>query len=51
MAPEAYVLKAALDGWLVRESGEQIRKRAATAYNQYQRCGPNAALRLFASGW
>src|SRR4030095_3936993 len=36
MAPETYVLKAALDGWILKESGEQIRKRAATAYNQYQ---------------
>lgn len=51
MAPESYVLKAAIDGWLFGESGEQIRKRAAGAYNQYQHCGPNAALRLFASGW
>jgi len=51
MAPESYVLKAAADGWLLGESGEQIRKRAATAYNQYQHCGANAALRLFASGW
>jgi hypothetical protein len=51
MAPESYVLKAATDGWLLGEGDEQIRKRAAMAYNQYQRCGPNAALRLFASGW
>jgi len=51
MAPEAYVLKAAIDGWALNEDGEKIRKRAATAYNQYQRCGVNAALRLFASGW
>lgn len=51
MAPESYVLKSAIDGWIVSESGEQIRKRAAAAYNQYQRCGANAALRLFASGW
>lgn len=51
IAPESYVLKAAVDGWILGESGEQIRKRAATAYNQYQRCGANAALRLFATGW
>lgn len=51
MAPESYVLKAAVDGWIAGESGEQIRKRAATAYNQYQHCGANAALRLFATGW
>lgn len=51
MAPESYVLKAAIDGWVLNETGEQIRKRAAAAYNQYQRCGTNAALRLFATGW
>jgi hypothetical protein len=51
MAPEAYVLKAALDGWLLKENGESVRKRAAAAYNKYQRCGSNAALRLFSTGW
>ena len=51
MAPEAYVLKAALDGWLVGEDGEQVRERAAKAYNTYQSCGINAARSLFATGW
>jgi hypothetical protein len=51
MAPEAYTLKAALDGWIVGESGEQIRHRAAAAYAQYQKCGLAAALRLFSSSW
>jgi hypothetical protein len=51
MAPEAYVLKAAIDGWVSKESGEQVRRRAATAYNSYQKCGARAALNLFASGW
>jgi hypothetical protein len=51
MAPEAYVLKAALDGWILQESGESVRRRAAAAYNKYQKCGSNAALRLFSSGW
>lgn len=51
MAPEAYVLKAAVDGWMLNESGEQIRKRAAEAYHKYQKCGMRGALNLFASGW
>src|SRR5215475_1895462 len=51
MAPEAYVLKAVIDGWTLNEDGNAIIKRAATAYNQYQRCGTNAALRLFSTGW
>jgi hypothetical protein len=51
MAPEAYTLKAALDGWIGGETGEQIRDRAAAAYDKYQKCGLRAAHRLFASGW
>ena len=51
MAPEAYILSAALDGWIKHESDEQIRMRAAAAYNQYQHCGLKAASNLFATGW
>src|SRR5262249_39184994 len=46
MAPEAYTLKAAVDGWLADESKEQIRKRAAQAYAKYQKISDGAALRL-----
>lgn len=51
MAPEAYTLKAALDGWVLHERPESIRERAAMAYHQYQRCGINGARRLFVTGW
>lgn len=51
MAPEGYILEAALAGWVRKESGEQIRERAAKAYNRYQKCGEKAAHRLFATGW
>ncbi len=51
MAPEAYILKAAIDGWLAKESDLQIRARAAAAYNKYQKCGIRAATNLFATGW
>jgi hypothetical protein len=51
MAPEAYTLKAALDGWIENESSEQIRERAAAAYDKYQKCGLRGARRLFATGW
>jgi hypothetical protein len=51
MAPEAYVLKAAVDGWILGEQGEKVRQRAAEAYNKYQKCGIKGALRLFATGW
>jgi hypothetical protein len=51
MAPEAYTLKAAVDGWLLGETGDAVRRRAAEAYQKYQKCGMKAALQLFASGW
>jgi len=51
MAPEAYTLKSALDGWIARESSDQIRDRAAGAYHKYQKCGLRAAHRLLVSGW
>ena len=51
MAPEAYTLKAALDGWMLNENPEEIRRRAAAAYAQYQRCSLAAALRLFSISW
>jgi hypothetical protein len=51
MAPEAYVLAAALDGWAAGESGEGVRARAAAAYAKYQRIGLKSATSLFATGW
>lgn len=51
MAPEAYVLSAAIDGWMKKESDEQIRLRAADAYHKYQHCGVKAARGLFATGF
>jgi hypothetical protein len=51
MAPEAYILSAAIDGWMKKESDEQVRLRAAKAYNTYQHCGLKAANNLFATGW
>ena len=51
MAPEAYTLKDALEGWIAGETDEQIRERAARAYDHYQKCGINGARRLLVSGW
>jgi hypothetical protein len=51
MAPEAYILSAAIDGWLKNETDEQIRLRAAKAYDSYQKCGLKSANNLFATGW
>ncbi|MEM8901226.1 MAG: hypothetical protein AAGC85_24155, partial [Bacteroidota bacterium] len=51
MAPEAYTLKAAIDGWILKESGAQIHERAAQAYHQYQKCGIRGARNLFTTGF
>ena len=51
MAPEAYTLKAAVEGWIAGDSAEEIREEAARAYAKYQKIGLAGARRLFASGW
>ncbi|MBW1297607.1 hypothetical protein [Aquimarina litoralis] len=51
MAPEAYTLKAAIDGWIRNESGRQIDERAAQSYNKYQKCGIKGARNLFTTGF
>ncbi|MFD2565441.1 hypothetical protein [Aquimarina rubra] len=51
MAPEAYTLKAAIDGWMDGESGKQIDERAAQAYHKYQKCGIRGARNLFTTGF
>lgn len=51
MCPEAYTLHDALDGYLLNESSEQIRTRAAKAYNKYQKCGVKAARNLLVTGY
>ena len=51
MAPEAYTLKWAIDGWILNETNVQIRERAAKAYNHYQKCGLKGAKRLLVTGY
>lgn len=51
MAPEAYTLKSAIDGWLINESDYQIEERAAQTYNNYQKCGIKGARNLFTTGY
>ena len=51
MAPEAYTLKATIDGWLMEESDEAIAERAAQAYHKYQKCGLRGARGLFKKGY
>jgi hypothetical protein len=49
MAPEAYTLEAALSAFAAGRDPEQVRESAADAYHRYQKCGRNAALRLFST--
>ena len=49
MAPEGYVVEAAVTGWIAGERGTLLRNRVAAAYNKYQKCGTRAARHLFAT--
>jgi len=51
MAPEAYILHDALEGWTRGETDEQIRARTAEAYAKYQRISVRAARNLLVTGW
>ena len=51
MAPEAYTLKWAIDGWILGETDAQIRERAAAAYHHYQKCGMRGARNLLVTGF
>jgi hypothetical protein len=48
MYPGAFILKAALDGWLAGERAQEIRERAAKAYADNQRISVKAARGVFA---
>lgn len=51
MAPEAYILHDALEGWIGGETNEQIQTRAAGAYAKYQRISLKSAKNLLVTGW
>lgn len=51
MAPEAYILHDALEGWISGETNEQIQTRAASAYAKYQRISVKSASNLLVTGW
>jgi hypothetical protein len=50
MYPGGFVLRAALDGWVAKESPEQIRQRAAAAYARNQKISVKAAAGVFTTG-
>jgi hypothetical protein len=51
MAPEAYILHDALEGWTRGEDGEKVRSRAAAAYAKYQKISLKSAQNLLVTGW
>ena len=51
MAPEAYILHDALEGWANTETPAQIRTRGAAAYAKYQRISQKSAERLLVTGF
>lgn len=51
MAPEAYILHDALEGWIRGETNEQVQTRAANAYAKFQRISVKSASRLLVTGW
>lgn len=51
MAPEAYTLHDALEGYLREETNNQIHERASLAYSKFQKCSKKATLKLLATGF
>lgn len=51
MAPEAYILHDALEGWTRGETDAEIRNRAAAAYAKYQKISLRSAQNLLVTGW
>ncbi len=51
MAPEAYTLHDAIRSWINKETDQQIRLAAASAYSKYQKCGIKAAQNLLLTGY
>jgi len=51
MAPEAYILKTAVESWLKGDPDKTVAEKAAAAYNRYQKCGLKAAKKLLVTGW
>ena len=51
MAPEAYILHDAIEGWIRGETDSQIQTRAASAYAKYQKISVKSASNLLVTGW
>jgi hypothetical protein len=51
MAPEAYILHDAIEGWIKNETPEQVQVRGAAAYAKFQKISVKSAGRLLVTGW
>ncbi len=51
LAPEAYILKAAVESWMNGDPDKTVAENAAGGYHRYQKCGLKAAKKLLVSGW
>jgi len=51
MCPEVYTLHNALSGYVIGETNEQVRSRAALTYSSYLKCSQKAARHLLTTGW
>lgn len=52
MAPEAYTLEAAVNGWLAGKTDAEIRELSAQAFIKYQKkCSIKGARNLLVTGW
>lgn len=51
LAPEAYVVEAAISDWARLKSGPDVHHAAGVAYNTYQKCGLRGAKNTFQTGW
>ena len=51
MAPEAYILHDAIEGWIRGENNQQIQTRGAAAYAKFQKISLKSASNLLVTGW
>jgi hypothetical protein len=51
MCPEAYTLDTVIDSWIINDTQDITREKAAQTYNKYQKCGIKGARNLLVTGY
>lgn len=51
MCPEAYTLDSVIDSWIIKDSPDKTREKAAQTYHKYQKCGIKGARNLLVTGY